>query len=413
MSKRSHGFLLCVLCGLGCSLGCSEETSVDRTESDSGSALADASPDTNTTDDTGAMAETAPTDAGTEADCLPATVSAPYLTALDPTKCIVGDYRIDAARVSATWGRHNGPLVFAATGGEARLMRYELAATPTGTLLAKTQVISMGTLPSGIFFNSEAVDLPFFGWTAFAYTGTAAAGELFLADSAGVKTRYKMRGLYGVGGVGDDKTGRLFYTGLSELDANATPTTKESALWGADTCGTAASMPRLIPSGDGSCKAPTKVGTWQPSTGSSGPVAVDSQQNVFAVLNGSAQELRGLERSAAQRGAGPAGGVALATSMDYFSAVAADGRKVFWLADGFPAKNVDVKSTSYTVDPASKSLMAGDTATPFQLVKAGSVTSMFTDNRNRLWVGFEVTAAGDAGSTSTAFLVIRDKKPTP
>jgi hypothetical protein len=407
---------------------CSEDETVPRATTDAAADTSTSATDTSSpvdtsveesavtadsgADDAADAADVAETslDAGTAADCLDPTVYAGLITALDDKKCVVAMYTADTGGVSATWGRHGGPLAFSFSGGEATLTRYEPPATAaTGALTTKTQKVAVASVPSSVFWTPTAIDLPFFGWTGFAYTGTGAAGEVIFVDSTGLRARYKMRGLYDFAGVAAGVGGRLLYTGLSELATGTTPTTNESALWAADSCGTTSTTPRLLPEGDSSCKAPVKVGTWQPATGSSGSVAADPLENVFAVLNGTARELRGFERSTVAKGAPPATGVSFATSStEYFQNVAADGKQVFYRTDGWPAANVDVMARAYTVDAGAKTLSAGATTTLLKLTRTGS-TSLFVDSSRRLWLGVE-SVVGDAAATTT-FLVIRDKSP--
>lgn len=408
--KKLFGFA-CV--SLLVATGCSEEETVDRTTTDAGSDTgAETSVDTGVADSGGTATEAGDVgDAGSDstrpADCI-TTDAASYFEILDSSKCIVARYTVPNPGVSATWGRHGGPLAFVG-GSEVSLVRYELPAGATGELTSKTQKVALSGVGSSVFWNSNAVDLPFFGWTGFAYTGAGASGELFLVDSTGLRARYAMRGLYDMVGLGAASGGRLVYTGLSEL-STAAPTTSKSALWAADSCGTPAASPRLIPDGDATCKAPAEIGAWQP--GSSGPVSADPSDNVFAVLNndGITSELRAFERSTIAKGGGAATGTPVVSSTEYFQNLAADGKSVFFRTDAWPPANLELKAATYSTDASTKTLTPGAATTFAKLAKpATGGMSMFVDSSRRLWLVMPTASSGDAGPTSTTFFVIANK----
>jgi len=351
-------------------------------------------------------------DGGTPADCLSTTEMEKYFSLpTGTTKCLVAQYDIAATFLaSLTWGRHGGPLGFDGSG--PALVRYEVPGTPTGALTIKKTAVTVPSVPSGVFWGSQALDVPFFGWTAFSYSGTGAGfpGELILADSAGALTRYNVNGFFSVAAISLSSTsgGRLLYTGLSTIGTTVT-TTNEGALYAADSCGSASSSPRLMPSGDSSCKAPSKVGTW--ASGSSGPIATDAGENLFAVLSkfGGTQELRGFERSTVARSAGAAtGDTIVAIDKNYFSELAADGKTVFYQPnDASTFSALDVEARDYTVDLGAKKIVPGTAPIKFlALKKAGTAVALLVDSSKRLWA----IVPNTSGSASIAF-VLRDKSP--
>jgi hypothetical protein len=352
-------------------------------------------------------------DGGTPADCLSSTVMDAYFSLPAGTKkCLVAQYDIAATGLaSLTWGRHGGPLGFNGSAGPT-LVRYEVPGTATGALTIKKTALTVPGVPSGAYWGSQALDVPFFNWTAFSYSGTGAGfpGELVLADSSGTLTRYNVNGFFAMGAISLSSTsgGRIVYTGLSPVSATAT-TTNEGALYAADSCGAVSVSPRLLPAGDTSCKAPIKVGTW--TSGSSGPVTVDAAENLFVVLSkfGGAQELRGFERSTVARGAAPSGGNTLVSiDKNYFSELAADGKTVFYQPnDASTYSALDVESRDYTVDLPSKTVTPATASIKFLTLKTpGTAVALLVDSSKRLWV----IVPASSGTASIAF-VLRDKSP--
>ena len=323
-------------------------------------------------------------------------------------------FSLPSAVTQLSWGRHGGPLGFE-SGADVSLVRWKLPTGRTGPLTATKQKVTVPDVPTGSFWNGGAIDLPFFGWTAFAYTGAASAGELILTDSAGKLTRYFMKGLYGnaalavTGGTG----GRLLYTGLSTLSLTAVTGARDAGLWAADSCGTA-SAPRLLAATDTSCKDPTKIGTWQ--NGDSGLVTRDPAGNVFAMLSTvdfadstkSFYEARGFPASTVARGAAPTAGTAVITlNGTYVSAMAADGKALYFQPnDGKTYEAQDVKAIAYAVDTAVKP--SGSPTTFLAFKKAGTVVDLFVDDSGALWVGVVTAPSSDAGPGTATYFVIGD-----
>ncbi|MBK7399495.1 MAG: hypothetical protein IPJ34_25355 [Myxococcales bacterium] len=330
-------------------------------------------------------------------------------------KCLVGQYTLPVAAQNLSWGRHGGPLGFESA-PDVALVRWKLPVGPVGVLTAEKQKVTVPSLPSGIFWSGSAIDLPFFGWTAFTYTDSSFGGELILTDKSGVLTRYFMKGFYGnasLGVVGSD-AGRLLFTGLSGLATAKVTGPRDAGLWAADSCGTAAA-PKLIPAGDATCKDPTKLATWR--GGDSGLVTRDPDGNVFVVLatidftdaTKSFYETRGFEKTTVARGQGATAGDEIVTlNGSYVSALAADGKALYYQpTDGKTYEAQDVKSIAYAVDATGKKVKASGAATTFlSLKKAGTVTDLFVDDKGALWVGVVTSPSSDAGAGTSTYFVL-------
>lgn len=366
-------------------------------------------------------------DAGAEADATPVTCLPTsgadgldaYFTLMDGKKCVVAQYDVPTAPVmTLTWGRHGGPLGFDGSDASSlKVVRWKAPAATTGTLTKTEEAHAVTAVPSGAFFGTQALDLPFFDWTAISYTtiATASAGELLLVTSAGgdAVQRYDVNGFFSETVVGTS-SGRLFYTGLSPLSTSAS-TTNAGGLYFADSCGTASSSPRLTPAGDATCAAPALFATWQ--AGTSGSVAIDGRDDVFAILStfGGNEELRAIHNSFAARGGTATGGTMLFTDTNYTSELAADGKTVYFQPNdptvAFPAPpGLDVQAIAYSVDDTAKTVSASGSAKTFlKLAKAGTAVALLVDDLGRLWVGVAKATSGDAGPTSSIFFVLGDK----
>lgn len=381
----------------------------------------DAGPDATSTND---AASDAPNDVAHDAkpdasaaDCLASSGSSAFFTISDASKCVVAVYTVPTPSLSSlTWGRHGGPLGFSA-GATLDIVRYAVPNAATGALTPTNTPVTVSNVPNGAFWGSQALDFPFFPtlkWTAIAYTGSGAGfpGEIILVNDTGaVQTRYNVNGFFAETAVATNG-GRLLYTGLSPL--MSTPaSTNMGGLYAADTCGTAASNPRLLPNGDATCMAPFKVSTWQ--AGSSGPVAVDASGNVFAILStfGGNQELRGFEHDTVARGAAAVAGTPLFSMTGYTTELAADGKAAYFQSnDPNTYTPLDVQRVTYTVDANAKTITGGGApATFLTMAKAGTAVALLVDDQSRLWVGVTNPGVGDAAATTSTFFVIRDKNP--
>ncbi|MBI2389016.1 MAG: hypothetical protein HYV09_05300 [Deltaproteobacteria bacterium] len=408
-------------------LGCTEEETIDRASPD---ATSDAAGETTPPSETGAAdaadaadapidvaedaADAAPVDGGTEADCLDGSPMDAYFTLEDTTKCLVARYDVPVGYLGTlTWGRHGGPLGLEG-GATPNLVRYELPAAATGAITIKKTAVPVTGVPSGAFWGSQAIDLPFFGWTAFSYTGTGTGfpGELLLVNTSGALTRYHVNGYFAGVGLGQLSTsgGRLLHTSLSSI-GSAAGSTNEGGLYAADSCGSASTTPRLLPAGDTACKDPIKVATWE--AGSSGPIAVDPDENLFAILSkfGGNQELRGFERSTVARGSAATAGTKLFADTQYTNDLVADGKAVYWQPnDATTYSAVDPKMLEYKVE--GKTLTpVGSPKTFLKMKTAGSAVTLIRDSSRRVWVGVAVPGTGDAGPSASVLFVLRAKKP--
>ncbi|MEO7093056.1 MAG: hypothetical protein ABI175_07395, partial [Polyangiales bacterium] len=394
-------------------LGCGDSTDVNPVTADtalfdsagdrkeSGIDAADGAPEV-ATDSPGSDTAEASVDAGTAADCLPTTGATgldAFFTLNDASKCVVAQYTVEATFLSSlTWGRHRGPLGFDGSDVSApKLVRYKLPATATGALVRETTAVTVTSIPAGVFFGSQALDLPFFGWTAISYSGSGAGfpGELLLIGDTthAIDARYHVNGFFSESATAMATSGgRLLYSGLSVI-GSAPSATSAGGLYAADSCGTAASSPRLLPSGDATCKDPIQVGTWE--SGSSGPVATDPNENVFAVLSsfGGNQELRGFERAAIARGAPATPGTKIFSTTGDTGELVADGKIVVWqpnesLSVAPYSKALDVQAIDYTVDAGAKTVTASGAARAFLTLKTeGTSVALLLDDAHRIWVG--------------------------
>lgn len=337
-----------------------------------------------------------------------------YFTLMDPTKCVVAQYDVAAAGLSSlTWGRHGGPLgVDASDATSVKVVRWKAPSSTTGALTKTEEAHHLTSVPSGAFFGGQALDLPFYDWTALSYstTGTGYPGELLLVTSSGddAAVRYHVNGFFSETAVATSG-GRLFYTGLSPISATTT-TTNAGGLYFADTCGSASSDPRLVPKTDATCAAPALYKTWQ--AGTSSPVTIDRADDVFAILStfGGNEELRGFHHSATARGSTPIDGTTLLSDKNFTSEMAADGKAVY-LQPNDPStfKALDVQAITYGVDDTGKTITAGATSTFLALKKAGTPVALIVDDASRLWVGVAKPTTSDAGPTSSIFFVLGNK----
>ncbi|WP_437605980.1 hypothetical protein WMF20_33700 [Sorangium sp. So ce834] len=343
-------------------------------------------------DDAGGSAGAASGGGADSVGCLDARSHGAPFSLVDPAWCAVAVYTTDEeiGFASVTWGRHGGPM-FARSdaGGAAEIVRLTPPEGADGELAAASTTIDAG-VPDGAFLGAQAVDLPFFGWTALSWTSAFpdTLGEVILIEDRAVRAvaeRYEVNGFFAAAAV----EGRLLYTGLSPL---GDPAAGANGLYAADRCGAAGQDARLVPEGDASCAAPAAVAAWGDS---SGPVAADLRGNVVAVLPSAdgTQEARGFATEAIARGAGP-------TEGDVLFSLPGSGTSLAALAPEQGAPGVVVFQPS---DPATYEALApvavatsddggrvraeGSPAPLVELATAGTQLSLFTDDANRLWIG--------------------------
>lgn len=334
--------------------------------------------------------------------CLPASVHEAYFSLAETSLCAVATYDApvtlgydaDAGYYLrlAMWGNHGGPVtVDPGAAGAFDLVRWSAPAGASGTLTAAHTTVDAG-IPEGVFLGPQALDLPFFGWTALGWTGAFpnTEGELLVAANGAKTASFAVNGFYAAAAVpGPAGQGRLVYSGLSVLGDTALGA---NGLYAADSCGDAASG-SLLPGGAADCGAPTLVAAWGDA---SGPVAVDHAGAVFAVLTSfdGTQEARGFAANTIARGAPPTEGTELFTLPGFGSTLAAlapttDGPGLLLFqpnAASDPFDALDVVAQRFTSD--GDTLSAEGTPTPaLVLTTPNTALDLFTDADGRLWVG--------------------------
>lgn len=335
----------------------------------------------------------------------------PELTLQDPRMCVVAvydaperfNYDADATFTRRpTWGRHGGPLTVAPSGADVKLERWQVPATPTGTLTKQETTVEAGIPTASVTLHTAAYDVPFFGWTAVAYSNSdfQTAGEIVLIQGAAVATRYPLVNIFSAVGVGSGGSGRLLHLGGSKLGDSASST---YGFFAADTCGGA----RLVPAGDTSCAPPSVVGTW----GSfSTNVAADLDGNVFISMsdfNAGTAAIQGFAASAIGRGAPPTQGDLIMTADGFGSGVAAmaptrdaDGVVVSQSGTLATLGAPTVLSRFYTVDAGTISPV-GDATTLLTLSDTSTAPVLFTDDLGQLWAAINI-----ASGTGSRLVVI-------
>ncbi|WP_437807978.1 hypothetical protein [Sorangium sp. So ce1078] len=333
---------------------------------------------------------------GSGAGCVDARSHDALFSLIDPAWCAVAVYTTDEeiGFASVTWGRHGGPM-FARSDAEGavEIVRLTPPEGADGRLAAARATVDAG-IPDGAFLGGQAVDLPFFDWTAISWTGAFpdTLGELLLIEDRAVATRYEVNGFFAAAAV----EGRLLHTGLSPV---GDPDARTNGLYAADRCGAAGQDARLAPEGDASCAEPAAVAAWGDS---SGPVAADRRGNVFAVLPsaGGEQQARGFAAGAIARGAGPAEGdvlFSLPGSGMSLAALApeqgAPGLLVFQPNDPATYEALAPIAVAFS-DDGGRVRADGSPASLIELATAGTSLSLLADEANRLWIGGPLPSGG-------------------
>ena len=349
---------------------------------------------------------------GGSVTCLDPSMFSPYFAIADSTFCAVAIYTApEAIGIQApSWGSHGGPLVVqaatagagGAAGGAGTGVTLERWTAPpagnTGTMTVQTTPVA-SALPAGTFIGSQAVDLPFFGWTAISYTNPFpdTAGKFEMIASGAIATSYDANGPYSVAAVpAASSLGRLLFSGLAPL---GTTTGGTNGLYAADAC---SSPSQALGTGTG-CTASALVAAWGDS---SGPVTTDSNGDVFAVMNSSAngtQEARGFLASSVARGATATTGVTLFTIPGFSGSLAAlpatatdPGVVVFQPFDASTYDALDVVQQKFTT---GGSLAAMGAQSMLLTVAAAQSLSFVVDGAQRLWVAA-------SGTSSTTYVVL-------
>jgi len=301
-----------------------------------------------------------------------------------------------------TWGSHGGPLVVqaAATGTGVTLERWTAPTGTTGAMTVQTTPVA-AALPAGTFLGAQALDLPFFGWTAISWTNPFpdSSGQFEMIASGAVATSYIVNGPYGVAAVpAASSLGRLLYTGLSPLGM---PTTSLAGLYAADAC----SSPVQALGIGTDCSASALIDAWADNAG---PVVTDSDGDAFAVMTSFAtgmQEARGFPASSVARGAAAANGVTLFTMAGFAGSLAAlpatashPGVMVFQPFDSDSFYALDVIEQKFTT---TSGLAPMGTPSPLLTVPSGQSQglSFLVDGSQRLWVAV-------SGPSSTTYVAL-------
>ena len=277
----------------------------------------------------------------------------------------------------------------------------------TGAMTAqKTSIASAlpaSTTSNPVYPGSQAVDLPFFGWTAISYTNSSDfTGKLEMIASGTIATSYDADGVFSIAAVpAASSVGRLLFSGLGALGSTTSGT---NGLYQADAC---SSPSQGLGTGTG-CSASALVSGWGQS---SGPVATDSDGDVFAVMSsftGAAagtQEARGFLASSVARGGAATTGITLFTINGYGSSLAAlsptttaPGVVVYQPIDSTSNDPLDVIQQKFTT---GSSLTAMGTQTTLLTMPSGQpqALSFLVDGSQRLWV-----ASSTASSTTYVVL---------
>ncbi|HTB61902.1 MAG TPA: hypothetical protein VLC06_28775 [Polyangia bacterium] len=338
---------------------------------------------------------------GAPGACLDPSMFSSNFAIADSSFCAVALYAApeSIAYQVPTWGSHGGPLVVQpATGTGATLERWTAPTTgTTGTMTVQTTTVA-AALPASTFLGAQALDLPFFGWTAISWTNPFpdSTGQFEMVASGAVATSYMLNGPYGVAAVpAASSLGRLLYTGLSPLGV---PATSVAGLYAADAC----SSPAQALGTGTDCSASALVAAWGDSTG---PIVTDSNGDAFAVMPTIAtgmQEARGFLASSIARGAAATAGVSLFTMTGSAVALAAlapsagDPGLVIFQPDDSSFTPIDVVEQKFTT---SNGLVAMGTPTKLLSVASGQGLSFLVDGSQRLWVAV-------SGASSTTYIVL-------
>jgi hypothetical protein len=336
--------------------------------------------------------------------CLDPSMFSSSFAIADSTFCAVAIYTAPEPLMfqAPTWGAHDGPLVVQpdATDTGVTLERWTAPAGNTGAMTVQTTSVA-SALPASTFLGAQALDLPFYGWTAISWTNAFpdSTGEFEMIARGAVATTFTANGPYSAGAVlGASMPGRFFFSGLSPLGM---PTTDSNGLYAADAC--SAATPAL---GTGTgCPASAVVAAWGDG---SGPVATDSNGDVFAVMTSLAtgmQEARGFLASSVAPGSAATAGVTLFTLPGYSGSLAAlvptatdPGAVIFQQIDSTTNAPLSVVQQQFTT---GSTLAAMGTPTPLLTVPPAQTQgfSFLVDRAQRLWVAVN-------GATSTTYVVL-------
>ena len=342
---------------------------------------------------------------GAAGSCLAPSAFSSAFTIADSSFCAVAVFTAPESigYQAPTWGSHGGPLVVqaAATGTGVTLERWTAPAGSTGAMTVQTTPVAVARGAS-TFVGAQALDLPFFGWTAISWTNVFpdSTGQFEMIAGGAIATSYPVNGPFGVAAVpAASSLGRLLYTGLSPF---ASLTTSVPGLYAADACSAPA---QGLGAGTG-CSASALVAAWGDNAG---PVATDADGDVFAVMTSvatSTQEARGFLASSVARGSAATTGVTLFSVPGFAGSLAAlapgagnPGLLVFQPFDSTTSAPLDVVQQKFTT--TTSGLAAMGTPSKLLTVPSGQMNglSFLVDGSQRLWVAV-------SGTSSTKYVVL-------
>ena len=279
------------------------------------------------------------------------------------------------------------------------LERWTAPTGSTGAMTVATTPVA-AAVAANAYLSTQAIDLPFFGWTAISWSGPAPliTGQFVMIANGAVATSYTADGPYSAAGVpAASSLGRFLFSGLSPLGM---PTTNTNGLYAADACSSPA---QALGAGD-TCTASSLISAWGVA---SGPTVTDSTGDLFAVMSNAdgTQEARGFLASSVARGAAATTGVTLFTVGGYSSSLAAlsptatvPGLVIFQAIDSTTNAPVDVIQEKFTT---TSGLAAMGTPTKLLSLASGQTQgfSFLVDGSQRLWVAVN-------GATNTTYVVL-------
>lgn len=297
---------------------------------------------------------------------------------------------------NARWGQHGGPIATLADDASSApivtrwwIPKSENAPAAQQPLLAAKPADLPANTDSFFWNNDGFLDTADGALMAWSNSGANFTGELlqYSKNYENVVSRGWVNGYYS--GASLSAT-RLVYSGLSGITAQAAPETAECGLYASEISPTS-----IVPS-----TPSTRLVKWQ---GSSGPVAVDNNGNVFvaAFVTGGAhsdaiyalgknQALASEPQTAATVSEGDNGGTAsLATA-------SAPGATKGWVfAKGWDTSSAQpIYARAYSATPDAVATDGEVIADAIKPVLASSTLSVFGDPKGNLWV----TVTAEAGA---------------
>ncbi|NUP10166.1 MAG: hypothetical protein HOW73_29295 [Polyangiaceae bacterium] len=337
--------------------------------------------------------------------CLDASVTEGYFTISTDALCVVevftaNDLALSGYGTAPTWGRHGGPLTFTATATGVTIQRW--SESEAGVLAPTDENVAVADVPADAYWGPIAVevdtsseqDCPAATAVAMSWTGQDFFNEgeiVSVADATA--TSVTATGVFGMAASGE----RLFYTGLSEAGG---PTNGMLALYAADAHSACT----------GGFAAGGSIDAWGLA---GGPVALDADGNLFAVLTDyttSTQEIRAFDATEVEPGDPAVMGTEIATMDGYGDALAAvaptatePGIVATQPNLGKAGTHGEIVGIEYTVDAGV--FTPGATSTLLDVTDADENVVLFTDDQGRLWVG--LSRDEETNPVATFFVLAR------